>query len=256
MNQINYISSSDDDWTVVAELNTPTGRSATPFDVIDQAHVVRDYNASMNSHDIVFKLKEKNRELTDELFRLKIENGWMAREIKGAGILMSKTVKSLRLDTNEKFMIEKNSNVREDLLCIQKLTKKLLFAIEKGFVQKIQFAAVKSMEKPNHGVVDPKPAPGVEKQVTIMSSFTKEADLAKQYGNVRRGRLPRIEEFVEMQEEVRPRKARRLVKECYTKERKFLISAVLHHGHGISRKKRWNLNRGAPRQAFTTRRNC
>merc|ERR1711920_870976 len=71
-----------------------------------------------------------------------------------------------------------------------------------------------------------------------------------------RSYLPRIEELFEVRKEVRPWKNGRMVMGHNTKLRNIATLGVLHHVRGVSRKKRWGLNRGAPRQAFTARRHC
>lgn len=261
MSNINDTSSSEDDWTVVAEQNTPSLRSSTPFDVIDPSKVARGYNSSLDSDGIIVNLQEKNKELNKEVHRLKIENEWMASEIKGARVILSKTFESLCLDHNQ----EKSNNVREDLICFQNLTKRLQYAVETGTLQKIKYTAPKSVEKPKDEL---RAMPSDKAKVTTrgcerkrtLSMFTREeASLTKEehfMKTVLKARLPRMEDYVEVHQDVRPRKTRRMVKGYSLKQRNTLIPAVLYHGHGISRKKRWNLNRGAPRQAFTTRRKC
>jgi len=219
----------------------------------------------LDEDKIILNLSEENRELTEEWHRLKIENEWMAREIKGARFLISKMLETLCLDHDKKeFKVVKNSNVREDLMCFQNLTKKLLHAVESGLVQKVEVNLLKNTEPGGEGAEkldDMKPLSKGEEQAAILHFLGKETkDLTDKDGNVKircpRSRLPRIEELPELQREVRPRKTRRMVVGYNMKQRNAAIPAVLHHVHGISRKKRWSSNCGAPRQAFTTRRNC
>lgn len=273
MNNFTCTSSSDDDWTVVAELNQI--RSPTPFDIIDPGNVGRTYHGSHGSADAeetIMSLREENRQLTEEWHRLRIDNEGMAREIKGARFLLSKMLETLGLDHDDPaFDMVMSSNVREDLLCFQTLTKKLLHAVESGVVQKV--AAPTSTKKPEHGDVSmpvddakpTRPTPGRDEQIPISSESTREETerATRSNGNeqvtitvARVSRLPRIEELVEVPREVSPRKTRRMVMQCSRKKRASLKPACLHHVHGASKKKRWSLNRGAPRQAFTARRKC
>jgi len=260
MNNFNCTSSSDDDWTVVPDQSSPTRRSGTPFDVIDK-DVARGYNASLDTDEVILNLREENRKLTEEWHRLNIENEWMAKEIKGANFLLSEMFETLGLDHNERASgVVMSSNVREDLMCFQNLTKELLYAVESGMIRKVQPSALESMKKPEQedGI---KPMDttstleGVE-QVSVSSNAIREAADLDVTISLMRGRLPRIEEFVEVPPEVRPRKTRRITNRYHIDHGKTLKPAVLHHVHGIPRKKRWSLNRGAPRQAYTARRNC
>jgi len=259
MNKSNSTSSSEDDWTVVADHNTSTRRSATPFSMIDETNLPR---GSMGTDEIISNLIVENRELTEEWHRRKIENEWMAREIKGARVLMSKMLETLSLDHNQEFKAVKSSNVREDLMCFRDLTKKLLYAVEGGMVRKVEHTAVKNMMKADHGdglklLHNPNSASECGDQKQISVELTRdEANVRDEDGNVKRARLPRIEELIEMQPDVRPRKTRRMVKEYNMKMRNVVKPAVMHHEHGTSRKKRWGQNCGASRQAFTARRNC
>jgi len=260
MSNFNSTSSSDDDWTVVPEQSTPTRRSATPFQVIDK-DVARGYNANLNTDEVILHLREENRKLTEEWHRLHIENEWMAKEIKGARFLLSQMFETLCLDHNDQaFGVVMRSNVREDLMCFQNLTKKLLYAVENGMIQKVKPYAIESMKKPEQedGVMpmDTTFTLGGVEQVSVSSDAIREATDLDVAISVMRGRLPRIEEFVEVPPEVRPRKTRRITNRYHIDHGKTLKPAVLHHVHGIPRKKRWSLNRGAPRQAYTARRNC
>jgi len=257
MNNFNCTSSSDDDWTVVPDQSSPTRRSGTPFDVIDK-DVARGYNASLDTDEVILNLREENRKLTEEWHRLNIENEWMAKEIKGARFLLSKMFETLSLDHNDQaFRGVMSSNVREDLTCFQNLTKKLLYAVENGMIQKVEPPAIESMKKPEHedGVKPMDTTSNLEgvEQVSVSSDATTEATDVDVTISVLRGRLPRIEELVEVPPEMRPGKTRCMPHRYRIDQRN---TAVLHHIHGISRKKRWNLNRGAPRQAYTARRNC
>lgn len=256
MNNFSCTSSSDDDWTVIPDQNPPTRRSATPFHVIDK-DVALGHNASLDMDEVIISLREENRKLTEEWHRLNIENEWMAKEMKGARFLLSKMVETLGLDHKDQALgAVMSSNVREDLMCFQNLTKKLLYAVETGMIQKVKPSSFEGMKKPEQeDGLKPMDTTGVE-QASISSDATREATDTDFTISVSRARLPRIEEFVEVPPEVRPRKIRRMINRYNTEQRNTLKSAVLQHVACIQRKKRYSLNRGAPRQAFTARRKC
>jgi len=260
MNNFNCTSSSDDDWTVVPDQSSPTRRSGTPFDVIDK-DVARGYNASLDTDEVILNLREENRKLTEEWHRLNIENEWMAKEIKGANFLLSEMFETLGLDHNERASgVVMSSNVREDLMCFQNLTKKFLYAVENGKIQKVKPSALESVKKPEQedGVKPMDLTSTLEgvKQVSVSPDAIRDATDSDVTISVMRGRLPHIEEFVEGTPAVRPTKIRRMTNRYHKHRRKTLKPSVLHHIHGTPRKKRWSLNRGAPRQAYTARRNC
>jgi len=260
MNNFSCTSSSDDDWSVIPDQNPPTRRSATPFHVIDK-DVALGHNASSDMDEVIISLREENRKLTEEWHRLNIENEWMAKEMKGARFLLSKMVEILGLDHKDQALRKvMSSNVREDLMCFQNLTKKLLHAVETGMIQKVKPSSFGGMKKPEHEYGF-KPMDttctrvGVE-QASTSSDVTREATDTDFMISVSRARLPRIEEFVEVPPEVRPRKIRRMINRYYADRRNTLKPAVLQHVPCVQRKKRYGLNRGAPRQAFSARRKC
>jgi len=185
----------------------------------------------------------------------------MAKEIKGARFLLSKMLETLGLDQNDQtFRAVMSSNVKQDVMGFQNLTKKLLFAVEKGMIKKIKPPAIRSMKKPEQGddvkQVKTKSTVEVVERASSLCDATKKTMDADITTAVSSARLPRIEEFVEMPPEVNPRKTGAMINRYCVEQRKTLKPAFLHHVHGIQRKKRWSLNRGAPRQAFATRRNC
>jgi len=258
MNKSNTSSSNDDDWTVVAETNTPTRRAATPFCVIDKTHLAW---GSLGMDEIISNIMEENKELTENCHRLKIENEWIAREVKGARFLISKMLQTLCLHhEKQEYTAVKSSDLRDDLVCFQDLLKKLLYAVETGIVRKIEQTEVKSLAKAEPDNVlkslnQANSAPEVEEE--SHTSFTgEETNVKNRDEKVIRTRSSRIQELAEMQQEVRPRKTRRISKVFIMKQRNVLVPAAMHHRHGTSKKKRWCLNRGAPRQAYTARRKC
>jgi len=262
MNKSNATSCNEDDWTVVAEQNTPTPtrRSATPFCVIDEIHLER---GSEGTDEIISNIIEENRELTEKCHRLKIENEWVAREIKGARFLISKMLQTLCLHHDQQdYRVVKSSSIIEDLTCFGGLLKKLLYAVESGNIRKVERTEVKSMAKEEPDIDlkslhEANSAPeAAEESQTLFKCTEDQTNLKNAYGKVMRALLPRIEDLIEMQQDVRPRKTRRTNKVIGMKQRNILLPAVMHQRHGISKKKRWCLNRGAPRQAFTARRKC
>jgi len=262
-NFLNCSSSSDDDWTVVPESSSPTKRSATPFEVIDQSLAGRSHDSSIDADKIILSLHEENRELTEAWHRLKIENEWMAREIKGARFLVSKMLETLRLEHDkQEFEVVKNSNVREDMLCFQDLTRVLLHAVEGGLVKKVERTTPKNKTKTEHGEghwhMDNTKLPSRDSKKPLISYQLEIEKYLSDNAKVSAPRscLPRIEELFEIRKEVTPWKNGRTVMGYDTKLRNAVTPGVLHHVHGVSRKKRWGLNRGAPRQAFTARRHC
>jgi len=129
-------------------------------------------------------------------------------------------------------------------------------------VRKVELTEVKSMakEEPDNDVnslYEANSAPeAAEESQTLIKCTEEETNLEKVYEKVIRARLPSIEELIQMEQDVRPRKTRRTSKVKSMRQRNTLIPAVMRQRHGISKKKRWCLNRGAPRQAFTARRKC
>jgi len=256
MSNFNCASSSEDEWTVVPDQICPS-RKSTPFHVIDK-DVAQGYAVS-DTEEVILSLREETRRLTEEWHRLNVENEWMAHEIKGARFMLSTMFETLGLDRKDVIKSAMSSNVREDVMCFQNLTKKLLHAVENGMIQKVEPSLMGNIKKQEQGDVA-KPMKtftlGDVEQASISSEAKREAVDTDVTISVLGARLPRIEAFGEVQPEVRPRKTRRMVKRYYAEQRNTLKPAGLHHVHGITRKKRWNLNRGAPRQAFTAGRNC
>lgn len=258
MKNCDCTNSSDDDWTVVTDQTSPTRRSDTPSDIIDQTSVDKGKNNSVVTDESVSKLSDENRQLTEEWHRLRIENQWMAKEIKGARYLLSKMLESLGLEHNKQvFATVMSSSTKEDFSCFQNLTKKLLSAVESGMVQNVKDIWPKNIKKREHRNVpkqmdEPKFNPRCGKQSALMfKSIREEPDLIDWDKNamitVSRAKLPRIEEIVTMQQKVTRRKNFPTIN---------FKSAMLDHAQCISNKKRSSLDCGATRQAFAVRRKC
>jgi len=262
MNNFNHTSSSDDDWTVVADQDPSP--ATTAFDVIDHKSGGGVEESGGDTDETVLELREENRKITEEWHRLRIENEGMAREIKGARFLMSKMLETLGLEHDDvAYETVLSSNVWEDLKSFQNLTKKLLCAVTNGVVQKIDSVGIKKKDQEDgpKPVDIPKPTPrGVEKIPESSETMREEASITNRLEQVMISvtRLPRIEEreVTEVSHEMPLRIIRQMVKERSRKQRSSWKPGGLHHSPGISKKKRWASNRGAPRQAFTARRKC
>jgi len=137
----------DEDWTVVSKHNSAMRRSPASSDLYG-----RDHYAMENLEETIASLRGENRQLAEDWHRLRIENEGMAREIKGARFLLAKMLETLGVKhENLTFSEIIDSNVREDLVCFQNLTKQLVYAVESGEVQKVKRAASSSRLVPQDG---------------------------------------------------------------------------------------------------------
>jgi len=136
----------DEDWTVVSKHNPTTRRSPI------SSHLYgRDDYAIENLEETISSLRGENRQLAQDWHRLRIENEGMAREIKGARFLLAKMLETLGVKhENLTFSEVIGSNVREDLVCFQNLTKQLVYAVESGEVQKVNRGASSSRLVPKY----------------------------------------------------------------------------------------------------------
>jgi len=236
MKNLSRTDSNDDDWTLVNNETSPSRGSTTAFDSITKTHLFQCQNDSLVTNEIISNLNKENRQLTEEWHRFRNENQLMAKEIKGARFLTSKMLEILGLEhEKQSFGIVMSSSAREDFICFQNLTKKLLYAVECGVVQKVKNTASKSMKKPEHRDVlmhmdDTNPIVGCEEQpLLLLKSITEEADLIDEDRDttitVSTAKLPRTDELVKVQQKVTLRK----IYPCNFKP------AILPEAQGISK---------------------